>query len=125
VEYCAPPRHVTQNVTTSRNSTVVRFDNNTLTGSKIGVDEEETSLYDALSDHPSEEESTNSTSFGSDPDPAFTNSGVNADEDGDNPNSTSNSGVGREDDDDLPPGLDYLFNSLIYYVIYMNVYLLI
>jgi hypothetical protein len=31
----------------------VRSDNNTPTGSKLGVDEEETSFYDALSNHPS------------------------------------------------------------------------
>jgi hypothetical protein len=92
---------------------IVRFDNNTPIGSKLGVDEEETSFYDAFSNHPSEEESTNPTSTSSDPD-SDTNSGVNTD--GDDPSSTSSSssssnlGVGREDDDDLPPGLDCSLN---------------
>jgi hypothetical protein len=56
----------------------VRFDNDKPTGLKLGVDEEETSFYDALSDHTSEEESTNPTSNGSDPNPySAMNSGVN------------------------------------------------
>jgi hypothetical protein len=70
----------------------VRFDNNISTGPKLEVDEEETSFYDALSNHPSE--STNPTSNESDPDP----------------HPVPNSGVGREDDDDLPPGLDCSLN---------------
>jgi hypothetical protein len=56
------------------------------------VDEEETSFYNALSDHPSK--SANPTSNDSDPDP----------------DPVPNSGVGREDDDDLSPGLDCSLN---------------
>jgi hypothetical protein len=62
-----------------------------MTDPKIGVDDEETSFYDALSDHPSKEEPTNPASTDSDPGPV-PNSGVGmGDKDIPNP------GVGKDD----------------------------
>jgi hypothetical protein len=77
---------------------IVRFD------PKLGVDDKETSLYDALSDHQSEEETTNPDSTDSDPDPV-PNSGVGMGDD-DDPNSV----VEKDDDDGLQPDLDCSLN---------------
>jgi hypothetical protein len=71
---------------------------------KLGMDDKEASFYDSLSDHSSEEESTNPASTDSDPDPV-PNSGV-----GMGDNDVPNPGVGKDDDDDLPPGLDCSLN---------------
>jgi hypothetical protein len=82
----------------------VSFNNDIPTGSNQEVEEEETSFFDAVSDHPSEHE----PSIGSDLDPdtnpdPHTNPGV-GDSVGDD--SSPNSGV----NDDKPTGLDNSFN---------------
>jgi hypothetical protein len=78
-------------------------------GLKLGVDDKETSLYDALSDHPSEEEPTNPASTKSDPDPV-SDSGVGMGDD-----NVPNPGEEKDEEDDLSPGLDCSLNPVGYW----------